>query len=67
MKKLRRFKCGSTVASNTFTWVNYSSITWVKDGLQLRVSKGVGFLENNNKIRIDRHPAYGVLDAWELK
>ena len=34
------------------------------DGLQFRVSKGVGFLENNNKVRIDFRPAYGVMNPF---
>lgn len=35
-----------------------------EDGLQMRVSKGVGFLENQNKVRIDFRPAYGVLNPF---
>ena len=38
------------------------TIATTEDGLQLRVSKGVGFLENNNKVRIDFRPAYGVMN-----
>ncbi|MBL4622911.1 MAG: hypothetical protein JKY89_10975 [Immundisolibacteraceae bacterium] len=34
------------------------------DGMQLRVSKGSGFLENENKVRIDFRPAYGVLNPF---
>lgn len=35
-----------------------------EDGLQMRVSKGVGFLENNNKVRFDFRPAYGVMNPF---
>ena len=35
-----------------------------EDGMQLRVSKGSGFLENENKVRIDFRPAYGVLNPF---
>ena len=34
------------------------------DGLQLRVSRGVGFLENQQKVRIDFRPAYGVMNPF---
>ena len=34
------------------------------DGLQFRVSKGVGFLENEQKVRIDFRPAYGVMNPF---
>jgi len=34
------------------------------DGLQMRVSKGVGFLENQQKVRFDFRPAYGVLNPF---
>ncbi len=34
------------------------------DGLMFRVSKGVGFLENEQKIRIDFRPAYSVLNPF---
>lgn len=40
------------------------TIATTADGLQLRVSKGVGFLENNNKVRIDFRPAYSVLNPF---
>ena len=35
-----------------------------EDGLQFRVSKGVGFLENEQKIRFDFRPAYAVLNPF---
>jgi hypothetical protein len=35
-----------------------------EDGLQFRVSKGSDFTKNQNKIRIDFHPAYGVLNPF---
>tara|TARA_R110002020_G_C16317611_1_gene774426 strand:+ start:695 stop:1975 length:1281 start_codon:yes stop_codon:yes gene_type:complete len=35
-----------------------------EDGMQLRVSKGSGFLENQNKVRIDFRPAYGVMNPF---
>lgn len=34
------------------------------DGLAFRVSKGVGFLENQQKVRIDFRPAYGVMNPF---
>jgi len=40
------------------------TIGTTKDGLQLRVSRGVGFLENEQKVRIDFRPAYGVLNPF---
>lgn len=40
------------------------TIFTTKDGLQLRVSKGVGFLENEQKVRIDFRPAYGVMNPF---
>jgi hypothetical protein len=35
-----------------------------EDGLQIRVSKGVGFLENNQKVRFDFRPAYAVFNPF---
>jgi len=35
-----------------------------KDGIQFRVSKGSGFLENTNQVRIDLRPAYAVLNPF---
>ncbi len=35
-----------------------------EDGLQMRVSRGVGFLENEQKVRIDFRPAYGVMNPF---
>jgi hypothetical protein len=40
------------------------TVATTKDGLQLRVSKGVGFLENQQKVRIDFRPAYAVLNPF---
>lgn len=40
------------------------TIATTEDGLQLRVSKGVGFLENQQKVRIDFRPAYGVMNPF---
>jgi hypothetical protein len=40
------------------------TIFTTKDGLQFRVSKGVGFLENQQKVRIDFRPAYGVMNPF---
>jgi len=40
------------------------TLATTEDGLQLRVSKGVGFLENTNKVRFDFHPAYSVLNPF---
>lgn len=35
-----------------------------EDGMQFRVSKGVGFLENNNKVRVDFRPAFATLNPF---
>jgi hypothetical protein len=35
-----------------------------KDGMQLRVSKGSDFTTNENKVRIDFRPAYGVMNPF---
>jgi hypothetical protein len=40
------------------------TLATTEDGLQLRVSKGSGFLENTNKVRIDFRPAYGVMNPF---
>jgi len=40
------------------------TIATTEDGLQFRVSKGVGFLENEQKIRFDFRPAYGVMNPF---
>lgn len=40
------------------------TVATTEDGLQLRVSKGVGFLENEQKVRIDFRPAYGVMNPF---
>ena len=40
------------------------TVATTADGLQLRVSKGVGFLENEQKVRIDFRPAYGVMNPF---
>jgi len=40
------------------------TIATTRDGLQLRISKGVGFLENLQKVRIDFRPAYGVMNPF---
>jgi hypothetical protein len=40
------------------------TIATTKDGLQFRVSKGVGFLENQQKVRIDFRPAYAALNPF---
>ena len=40
------------------------TIATTEDGLQMRVSKGVGFLENEQKVRIDFRPAYGTLNPF---
>jgi len=40
------------------------TLATTKDGLQFRVSKGAGFLENVNKVRIDFRPAYAVLNPF---
>jgi hypothetical protein len=40
------------------------TLATTEDGLQFRVSKGVGFLENEQKIRFDFRPAYGVMNPF---
>lgn len=40
------------------------TIATTEDGLQFRISKGVGFLENQQKVRIDFRPAYGVMNPF---
>jgi len=40
------------------------TLATTEDGLQFRVSKGVGFLENQQKIRFDFRPAYGVMNPF---
>ena len=40
------------------------TIATTEDGLQIRVSKGVGFLENQQKVRFDFRPAYAVMNPF---
>jgi len=40
------------------------TVATTADGLQLRVSKGSNFLENQNLVRIDFRPAYGVMNPF---
>jgi hypothetical protein len=40
------------------------TVATTEDGLQFRISKGVGFLENQQKVRIDFRPAYGVMNPF---
>ncbi len=40
------------------------TLATTEDGLQFRVSKGVNFLENNQKVRFDFRPAYAVLNPF---
>lgn len=40
------------------------TLATTEDGLRFRVSKGVGFLENQQKVRIDFRPAYGVMNPF---
>jgi hypothetical protein len=40
------------------------TIATTEDGLQIRISKGVGFLENEQKVRFDFRPAYGVMNPF---
>ena len=40
------------------------TLATTRDGLMLRVSRGVGFLENMQKVRIDFRPAYGVMNPF---
>jgi len=40
------------------------TLATTEDGLQFRVSKGVGFLENQQKVRFDFRPAYAVFNPF---
>lgn len=40
------------------------TVATTEDGLQFRVSKGSDFIKNQQKIRIDFRPAYGVLNPF---
>ena len=40
------------------------TLATTEDGLQFRISRGVGFLENEQKVRIDFRPAYGVMNPF---
>ena len=40
------------------------TVATTEDGLQFRVSKGVGFLENEQKVRVDFRPAYAVFNPF---
>jgi hypothetical protein len=40
------------------------TIATTEDGMQMRVSKGSNFLENEQLVRIDFRPAYGVLNPF---
>lgn len=40
------------------------TVATTEDGLQFRVSKGSDFIKNQQKVRIDFRPAYGVLNPF---
>jgi len=40
------------------------TLATTEDGLQFRVSRGTGFLENEQKVRIDFRPAYGAMNPF---
>jgi hypothetical protein len=40
------------------------TLATTEDGLQFRISKGVGFLENQQKVRFDFRPAYAALNPF---
>jgi hypothetical protein len=40
------------------------TVATTEDGLQFRVSKGSDFLANEQKIRFDFRPAYGVMNPF---
>jgi len=40
------------------------TLATTEDGLQFRISRGVGFLENTQKVRIDFRPAYGTMNPF---
>jgi hypothetical protein len=54
-----------TVASVPIKKLNsVDTVATTKDGLQFRVSKGSDFLANEQKVRIDFRPAYGVMNQF---
>lgn len=40
------------------------TLATTEDGLRFRISKGVGFLENQQKVRVDFRPAYAALNPF---
>ena len=40
------------------------TVATTEDGLQFRVSKGADFIKNQQKVRIDFRPAYGVMNPF---
>jgi len=40
------------------------TIATTEDGLQMRISRGASFLANEQKVRIDFRPAYGVMNPF---
>ena len=40
------------------------TLATTEDGLQFRISRGVGFLENQQKVRVDFRPAYAALNPF---
>ncbi len=55
------FSVGSVPIKKLFST---DTIATTEDGLQLRVSRGAGFLENEQKVRVDFRPAYAVLNPF---
>ena len=40
------------------------TVATTEDGLQFRISRGTGFLENTQKVRVDFRPAYATLNPF---
>ena len=55
------FSVGSVPIKKLFST---DTIATTEDGLQLRVSRGSGFLENQQKVRVDFRPAYAALNPF---
>ena len=55
------FSVGSVPIKKLFST---DTVATTEDGLQFRVSRGAGFLENEQKVRFDFRPAYGVMNPF---
>lgn len=55
------FSIGSVPMKRLFSTDTFAE---TKDGIQIRVSQGAGFLENVNQVRVDIRPAYAALNPF---